>query len=142
MVKRLIAGCAAIAALAASPAANAKDFRPGDLRLCDARRCVAVVDHSALDALSDLYYSAKPPTIAGAPRLAAPMLRLKFRNGYVTGIVASAALDRFLSYGVNLGRLQQGTWYRVPAVAAAELRALAGQLRPLRLTHAAIARSR
>jgi hypothetical protein len=70
------------------------------------------------------------------------MLRLKFRNGYVSGIVASAALDRFLSYGVNLGRLQQGIWYRIPAVAAAELRVLASKLRPLRLTRAAVARSR
>jgi hypothetical protein len=100
------------------------------------------VNQPALDALSDLYYGAKPPTIAGAPRLGAPMLRLKFDNGYVTGIVASAALDRFLSYGVNLGRLHRGIWYRVPTVAAAELRALAVRLRPLRLTHAAIARSR
>jgi hypothetical protein len=142
MVKRLVVGCAAIAALAASPAAGAKDFRPGDLRLCDAHRCVAVVNQPALDALGDLYYGAKSPTVARAPRLGAPTLRLKFRNGYVTGIVASPAFDRFLSYGVNTGRLGRGTWYRVPAVAAAEVRVLASKLRPIRLTRAAVNRSR
>jgi len=69
------------------------------------------------------------------------MLQLRFRNGYVTGIVAGAQLDRFLSYGVNLGQFAKGRWYRFPALAAAELRRLASSLRPMRLTPAAIALS-
>jgi hypothetical protein len=142
MRRRVIAAVAIAGSLTAAPSAGAKDFKPGDLRLCDARRCAAVTDQAALDVLSRLYYGSKPPTIAGAPRLGAPVLRLEFRNGYVTGIVGSRGFDRFLSYGVNLGRLQRGMWYRVPAVAAADLRALASTLRPLRLTRAAIARSR
>jgi hypothetical protein len=46
------------------------------------------------------------------------------RTAYVAGIVAPANLDRFLSYGVYLRRFYGGTWYRVPARAAAELRRL------------------
>jgi hypothetical protein len=61
------------------------------------------------------------------------MLRLEFRNGYTTGIVATPALDRFLSHGVNLDRFRGGVWYAVPATAAAELRRLAAGLHPLRV---------
>jgi hypothetical protein len=142
MSRTLIATCAAAAALAAPSAAVAKDFKPGDLRLCDSRRCVPVVNQPALDALSGLYYGAKPLTTAAAPRLGAPTLRLEFRNSYVTGIVSTRSFDRFLSYGVNLDRLARGTWYRVPAIAARELRRLSTQLRPLRLTRGAIVKSR
>lgn len=70
------------------------------------------------------------------------VLELKFRNGYVPGIVARANLDRFLSYGVYLERFRGGRWYRVPTRAAEELRRLTAQLKPLRLTRASIARSR
>jgi hypothetical protein len=140
--KCVVAAVAVAGSLAAGAVADAKNFGPGDLRLCDAHRCVAVRDRAALDALSSLYYGSKPLTVAARPRLGSPTLRLEFRNGYVSGIVGSKALDRFLSYGVNLGRFQRGTWYRIPAVATAELRVLGAQLRPLRLTRAAIARSR
>ena len=72
----------------------------------------------------------------------APYFELRFRNGYVTGIVATQRLDRFLSYGVHLERFQRNVWYRVPAKLAAEFRGLTAGLRPLRLTRAAIAKSR
>jgi hypothetical protein len=68
--------------------------------------------------------------------------KLTFRNGYVTGIVASPRLDRFLSYGVNLGRFRRGAWYRVPSAIARELRTLTVGLDPLRVTRAAIRKSR
>lgn len=142
MSRKLIAACAAAAALIAVPAAAAKDFRPGDLRLCDARRCVPLVSQPALDAISALYYGTDPLKTAVAPRIGAATLRLEFRNGYITGIVGTRTFDRFLSYGVDLDRLRRGTWYRVPVVAARELRRLATKLKPLRLTRAAIARSR
>lgn len=56
-------------------------------------------------------------------------------------MVATAKLDRFLSFGVNLGRFSRGKWYRVPTRGAAELRRLTTALAPLRVTRAALARS-
>ncbi|MEX0673967.1 MAG: hypothetical protein WD981_05835 [Gaiellaceae bacterium] len=131
-----------MAALLATPAAVAKDFDPGDLRLCNAKRCVPILNRHALKSLAGLYYVAPQPERAPAVRLGVPYYQLRFRNGYVTGIVASAKLDRFLSYGVYLGRFQRGTWYRMPDVAARELRHLAAGLTPLRVTREALARSR
>jgi hypothetical protein len=66
---------------------------------------------------------------------------LRFRNGYVTGIIATRRLDRFLSYGVNLDRFARKTWYAAPRRLAEELRRLATGLRALRLTRAALTRS-
>jgi hypothetical protein len=128
--------------LTAVPAAAAKDFGPGDLRLCNATRCVHVMDRSAAKALGNFYYGTGHPSRASAVPLGAPAFELKFRNGYVTGIVATARLDRFLSYGVHLGRFARGQWYRMPETLAAELRRLAAGMRPLRLTERMLDRSR
>jgi hypothetical protein len=124
------------------PAAYAKDFGPGDVRVCNAVRCKAIADEDVLPQLSEFYYSSEQPPSAGVPRLGAPFFELRYRNGYVTGIVAGARLDRFLSYGVHLGHFERGTWYRVPADAARELRELTTGVEPLRLTRAALRRSR
>ena len=124
------------------PAATAKTFGPGDLRLCDATRCVAITKPAVLPRLGAFYYHGLSPRRAPAPRLGAPAFELRFDNGYVTGIVASPRLDRFLSYGVNIGHFRRGTWYRMPRRAAAELRRLSARLVPLRVTRAALARSR
>jgi hypothetical protein len=132
----------AAAALLLVPAATAKDFGPGDLRLCNARRCVKIVDPKVVATLGPFYYSNGSPRHAHPPRLGARMYELRFTNGYVTGIVAGAALDRFLSYGVNLGRFQRGVWYHVPRRTTAGLTKLACSLRPLRVTKAALAKSR
>jgi hypothetical protein len=128
--------------LLAVPAAAAKDFEPGDLRLCNATRCVHVMDRAAVKALGDFYYATGHPPRARAVPLGAPALELRFRNGYVTGIVATAKLDRFLSYGVHLERFARGQWYRMPATVAAELRRLAAGLKPFRVTKERLARSR
>jgi hypothetical protein len=74
--------------------------------------------------------------------MGAPFFELKFRNDYVTGIVATRRLDRFLSYGVHLGHFKRGSWYRVPARAALELRKLTAGLEPFRVSAAAVAKSR
>jgi hypothetical protein len=74
--------------------------------------------------------------------MGAPAFQLRYDNGYVTGIVASPRLDRFLSYGVYLERFHRGTWYRLPPRAASELRRLTADLRPLRVTAAAVRKSR
>jgi hypothetical protein len=139
---RAVAILAAAVALLAVPAAVAKDFQPGDLRLCNATRCVPVLAREAVEALSGFYYTGAQPARAPTVRLGAPAFQLRFRNGYVTGIVATAKLDRFLSYGVYLGRFQRGVWYLLPDVAARELRRLAVGLTPLRITQAALDRSR
>ena len=134
---------AVIVMLAAVPAASAKGFEPGDLRVCNATRCKPVMYLPAVTALGELYYtSPRPPARAARPRLGAPAFELRFDNGYVTGIVATANLDRFLSYGVNLGRFGAGRWYRVPRQAAKQLRRLTAGLVPLRVTQASLARSR
>jgi hypothetical protein len=137
-----VVALAAIVAVLAVPAAAAKDFKPGDLRLCNATRCVPVMEPGAVEALARFYYTGPQPARARAVPLGAPAYELRFRNGYVTGIVATAKLDRFLSYGVYLERFMRGRWYQMPEAAAAELRRLAVGLRPLRVTRERLARSR
>ena len=130
-------------ALVVPISATAKEFEPGDLRICNAKRCVAITNRPALAALGAFYYmSAKPPLLTPRVQLGAPSFQLRFDNDYVTGIVAAAKLDRFLSYGVNTGRFDAGRWYRVPSSAARELRRLTAGLSPLRVTQAALAKSR
>ena len=84
----------------------------------------------------------REPQSAQTPPLGAQAFELRFVNGYATGIVAGPKLDRFLSYGVNLERFRRGAWYCVPPRFAAELRRLASVLWPLRVTKAALAKSR
>jgi hypothetical protein len=128
--------------LVAAPGAVAKDFGPGDVRICNAAQCVPVVRESAVALLGPFYYSGRPLVRALPPALGTPYYELRFRNGYATGIVATRRLDRFLSYGVHLERFRRGTWYRVPPLLAAEFRTLTAGVRPLRLTRAAVAKAR
>jgi hypothetical protein len=106
-------------------------------------RCAPVVNADVLNRLSAFYYGPARPAVATKARLGAPYFQLRFRNGYVTGIVASAKLDRFLSYGVYLERFERGTWYAFAASAAHELRHIAGtRITPMFFTRAALAKSR
>jgi len=130
-----------VTALVLACSAAAKDFKPGDLRVCNTARCVAISDQDVLDAVSTFYYGTSKLSVVPRPRMGAPAFELRFRNGYATGIVGSATLDRFLSYGVNLDRFERGRWYRVPAPAAAELRRLTAGLTPLQVTPAALAKA-
>jgi hypothetical protein len=88
------------------------------------------------------YYGGPVAARIPGPPLGAPYYQLRFRNQYVTGIVARRPLDRFLSYGVNLGRFVRNTWYAVPRTLSGELRRLTVGLRPLQLTRSALAKSR
>jgi hypothetical protein len=141
---RVLAAClVGASALLALPAASAKDFGPGDLRVCNATRCVPIVNRAVLPQLGSFYYgSPQPPARVRRPLLGTRYYELRFDNGYVTGIVATRRLDRFLSYGVHLERFVRGSWYAVPPRLSAELRRLTFELRPLRLTRAALAKSR
>jgi len=141
MNRYLLLGLVAASALFVLPSAAAKEFRPGDLRVCNAKRCVAIMKSGALERIGAFYYGSYGLTPVRRPPLRVPYYELRFRNGYATGIVATARLDRFLSYGVNTGRFQARRWYGVPRRASAELRRLTHGLRPLRLSRAALARS-
>jgi hypothetical protein len=124
------------------PSASAKDFGPGDLRVCNATRCAAIVNSGVLPQIGSFYYSGQSPARLSPPALGTPYYELRFRNNYVTGIVATRRLDRFLSYGVHLERFARGRWYAVPRRLSDELRRLTAGLRPLRVTRAALAKSR
>jgi hypothetical protein len=140
-VKTLLVGLVGVSALLVVPSASGKDFHPGDLRVCNPTRCVAIVNRAVLPQLGSFYYSGPSPGRVHRPKLGAPYYELRFRNGYVTGIVATRRLDRFLSYGVVLGRFARDQWYRVPHKASREFRRLTVGLRPFRLSRAALAKS-
>jgi hypothetical protein len=141
-MRTLVAGFVATSAFLILPSASAKDFGPGDLRVCNARRCAAIVSRDVLPQLGSFYYSGPSPARVRGTSLGAPYYELRFRNGYVTGIVATRRLDRFLSYGVHLDRFARNRWYAVPHELQQELARLTVGLRPLRITRAALAKSR
>jgi hypothetical protein len=96
---------------------------------------VSIQRPGLLRALSSFIYGDTPPRRAGAPRRGAPVLQLRFRDGYVAGLVGSPRLDRLRSHGVICGRFQRGRWYRLPPAVAHDLRRLAGtRLTPLAFT--------
>jgi hypothetical protein len=128
-------------ALLVLQSASAKDFQPGDLRVCNKERCAAIVDRHVLPLLGPFYYTGKCPTHVRRPKLGVRYFELRTPNGYVTGIVATRRLDRFLTYGVNDGRFARDTWYAVSRKLSQGLRRLTVNLRPLRLTRAALAKS-
>jgi hypothetical protein len=133
---------AAVSALLAVPEAIAKEFRPGDVRVCNATRCVPILERSVIPQLTSFYYTGPRPVRRARPALGTPYYELRFRGGYVTGIVATRRLDRFLTYGVHDGRFTENAWYVVPRRVSLELRRLTDALRPFRLTRAALAKSR
>ena len=141
-MRPVVASLVAALALLVLPAASAKDFPPGGLRVCNTARCVPIVKREVLPLLGAFYYHGPVAASVRRPRLGAPSYELRFDNGYVTGIVATRRLDRFLSYGVNIGHFQRDRWYAVPPRAAANLRRLTASLRPLRVTREALAKSR
>ena len=128
-------------ALLVVPSASAKDFGPGDLRVCNSTRCVPIVNRDVLPHLGSFYYSGPALARVSRPALGTRYYELRFDNDYVTGIVATRQLDRFLSYGVHLERFARDRWYAVPRRLSAELRRLTAGLRPLRISRAALAKS-
>jgi len=115
------------------PAATAKEFEPGDLRLCNARNCVTIVDRALLRSLGAFVYTGAQPDRISAPKRGAAALQLRFDNGYVAGLIGGRRFDRFYSFGVFCGRFVTGSWYRMPASSSLELRRLAAGHRPLRV---------
>ena len=122
MALKIAGVLAATATLLAVPAAIAKDFGPGDLRVCGRERCVAIMNPGVLRILSAYYRGPGRAPRAGPVRNGAPAFELRFRNGYASGLVASTWLNRFRAYGFFCGRFERGKWYRFPARAVAEVR--------------------
>jgi hypothetical protein len=141
-VRTLLVGLVAASGLLVLSSASAKDFHPGDLRVCNATRCVAIVNRDVLPQLGSFYYGGTSTARVRRPALGTPYYELRFRNNYVTGIVATRRLDRFLSYGVNLERFARNRWYAVPSQLSSEFGRLTVGLRALRVTRAALAKSR
>ena len=131
----------AACALVVPPSVSAKDFKPGDLRVCNKTRCVAIVKRAVLPNLGSFYFTGPCPARLRGPKLGAPYFELRLRNGYATGIVATKRLDRFLSYGVNEQRFAQDGWYAVPRILSRHLLRLTSGLRPMRVTQAALDKS-
>jgi hypothetical protein len=140
-MRLFLAATVGATALLFLPSASAKDFRPADLRVCNARRCVPLMNREVLPLLGSFYYGSAPLTRVRRPALGTPYYELRFRNGYVTGIVATRRLDRFLSYGVNGDRFVRNRWYALPSPLASEFRRLTVDLRAFRLTRTALAKS-
>src|SRR5215203_5426012 len=136
VVRPLLVGLVVAAALLVLPLASAKDFHPGDLRVCNKTRCVAIMNRAVLPQL-DGFYSGRSLARVRRPKLGAPYYELRFRNNYVTGIVATRRLGRFLSYGVNLDRFARNNWYAVPRQLSREFRRRTVDLRPLHVSPAA-----
>ena len=111
-MRTFLVGLVAASVLLVVPSASAKDFGPGDLRVCNATRCVPIVKRDVLPLLGSFYYSGPRLARVRAPALGTPYYELRFRNNYVTGIVATGQLDRFLSYGVHLERFARDSGTR------------------------------
>ncbi len=138
----MLLAAVALGAASVAGARSAKDFGPGDVRVCGPHRCLALGSQPVLDRLASFYYGPHAPAAAAAPPRRAPYLRLVYRDGYVTGVVAGRRFDRFLSFGVNLGQFAARRWYAVPAPVAAELCRLAPRLAPQPLPRGILAGSR
>ena len=123
----------ALTAVLGVAGAAAKDFRPGDLRVCGRTHCMPVLNRRVLQILSSYYYG--PTRIRRAPRVSAGArgFVLRYHNGYASSMVAGRRLDRFQAYGFFCGRFARGGWYRFPAPAVRELRKLTAGLDPLRV---------
>jgi hypothetical protein len=108
------------------PAANAKEFRPGDLRVCGATQCRLFKDAPTSRRISELLYGATPVIRARTPRVGSPVFQLRFEGGPAGVILNETA---FRVHGLNCGRFQRGQWYRLPR----PLQRLAAGLKPKRL---------
>jgi hypothetical protein len=131
--KARIAAVLALGALLVTTTATAKDLGPGDLRVCDHTRCIPITNRAVLGVLSLYYWGAGTAPRAARVRVGVPAFELRFRDGQVSGIVATARLDRFRAYGFACGRFERGKWYRFPRRAVQELKRLTVGLKPLRV---------
>lgn len=131
----------ATGALICISTAVAKDFRPGDLGVCNASRCVPIRDRSVLRTFAAFFWGDARVSIAHPPRRGEPAIDLRFNDGSLAGVVGGRKLDRALVNGLNCGRFRRGIWYRLPASAAVEVSRLAAPLARLRVSPSSVHRS-
>jgi hypothetical protein len=141
-IRMLVPVIALLSLVLLPQAAGAKSLQPGDVLVCDATTCIPIMDQRVVDGLAHMYYGSRAPVRVHAPKLGKPYVYLRFRNQYITGIVATDHLDRFLSYGVNSSQFGADSWYAVPPAAAAGLRRLTWGMHPLHVNWSALSRSR
>jgi len=140
-MRPFVLAIAALAVLLGAGGAGAKEFAPGDVRVCDATRCVPVMRPTMVRLLARFIYTGPTPATVARPAWGAPAFELRYRNGYATGVIGSTRLDRFLSFGVYAERFRPRVWYRVPPELGVELRRLTAGMKPYRVTRALVARS-
>ena len=114
--------------LASAAVALAKDFAPGDIRLCGTDRCAAVMDPDVANEFADFIYGEDHVRVVRPPRANEPAFELKTSDGLAMGRVSGKRLNRALVYGLYCGRFKRGRWYLVPPRIASELRRLAHRL--------------
>jgi len=140
-MRPFVLAIAALAVLLGAGGAGAKEFAPGDVRVCDATRCVPVMRPTMVRLLARFIYTGPTPATVARPAWGAPAFELRYRNGYATGVIGSTRLDRFLSFGVYAERFRPRVWYRVPPELGVELRRLTAGMKPYPVTRALVARS-
>lgn len=118
-------GVVLAAALVVAAAALAKEFPPGELRVCGATRCRVVSDAQS-GAFSSLLWGDRSVTRAPSPRGGSPVFQLRFEDGPAGAIISATAIR---VHGLNCSRFQRGRWYRLRA----SLRGVASGLTPKRL---------
>jgi hypothetical protein len=125
-MKTLLSTLAATGLFLAVPAASAKEFQPGDLRLCGATQCRVLKDATTNRRFGEFLYGSGKVTAAPTPRVGSPVFQLRFKEG-PAGVVLNETSARV--HGLNCGRFRRGRWYRLPKA----LRGLTAGLRPKRL---------
>jgi hypothetical protein len=86
------------------PAASAKEFRPGDLRLCGATQCRVVKDVRATRLFGDFLYGSGPVIPAPMPRVGSPVFQVRFKDG-PAGVILNGTAARV--HGLNCGRFER-----------------------------------
>lgn len=96
--------------LAATSAASAKDFRPGDLRVCGAIHCRAL-GKTQTSAFGTLLYASGKVARAPEPPIGAPVIQVRTTDGPLGAVITATAIR---VHGLNCGRFRRGSWYRLP----------------------------
>lgn len=120
-----IVGALAAISIVVPVATWAKEFPPGDLRICGAKHCRTVTAAQSRG-FSDLLWGDRPVARAPTPRVGSPVFQLRFKDGPVGAIITATSIR---VAGLNCGRFQRGKWYRLPR----RLRGLTRGLEPRRL---------
>jgi len=122
---RFVVALAAIA-IVLPLAAWAKEFPPGDLRICGAKHC-RILTPAQSNAFSAVLWGDSQVVRAPTPRVGSAVLQLRYPNGPAGAIITPRSIR---VAGLNCGRFERGKWYRLPK----NLRGLTDGLEPRRLS--------